>query len=143
MGAAGRLKLDGVGISLHGRVLVPPLSLAIDGGRVAVLMGPSGSGKSSLLAHLCGTLDPAFDVVGRVRLGGVALDGLPPEWRRIGILFQDDLLFPHLSVAENLAFGLPAGVRGRAERQEAVERALEDADLGGLGGRDPATLSGG
>jgi putative thiamine transport system ATP-binding protein len=143
IGDAGRLELDGVGISLHGRVLVPPLSLAIDGGRVAVLMGPSGSGKSSLLAHLCGTLDPAFDAVGRVRLRGVDLDGLPPERRRIGILFQDDLLFPHLSVAENLAFGLPAGVRGRAERREAVERALEDADLGGLGGRDPATLSGG
>jgi putative thiamine transport system ATP-binding protein len=143
IGDAGRLELDGVGISLHGRVLVPPLSLAIDGGRVAVLMGPSGSGKSSLLAHLCGTLDPAFDAVGRVRLRGVDLDDLPPERRRIGILFQDDLLFPHLSVAENLAFGLPAGVRGRAERREAVERALEDADLGGLGGRDPATLSGG
>jgi putative thiamine transport system ATP-binding protein len=143
IGDTGRLELDGVGISLHGRVLVPPLSLAIDGGRVAVLMGPSGSGKSSLLAHLCGTLDPAFDAVGRVRLRGVDLDGLPPERRRIGILFQDDLLFPHLSVAENLAFGLPAGVRGRAERREAVERALEDADLGGLGGRDPATLSGG
>ena len=139
----GRLELDGVGISLHGRVLVPPLSLAIDGGRVAVLMGPSGSGKSSLLAHLCGTLDPAFDAVGRVKLRGVDLDGLPPERRRIGILFQDDLLFPHLSVAENLAFGLPEGLRGRAERRETVERALEDADLGGLGGRDPATLSGG
>ena len=143
IGDTGRLELDGVGITLHGRVLVPPLSLAIDGGRVAVLMGPSGSGKSSLLAHLCGTLDPAFDAVGRVKLRGVDLDGLPPERRRIGILFQDDLLFPHLSVAENLAFGLPAGVRGRAERREAVERALEDADLGGLGGRDPATLSGG
>ncbi len=143
IGDTGRLELDGVGISLHGRVLVPPLSLAIDGGRVAVLMGPSGSGKSSLLAHLCGTLDPAFDAVGRVKLRGVDLDGLPPERRRIGILFQDDLLFPHLSVAENLAFGLPANVRGRAERREAVERAVEDADLGGLGGRDPATLSGG
>ena len=86
--------MDGVGISLHGRVLVPPLSLAIDGGRVAVLMGPSGSGKSSLLAHLCGTLDPVFDAVGRVKLRGVDLDGLPPERRRVGILFQDDLLFP-------------------------------------------------
>lgn len=139
---AHRLELSGVGISLHGRVLVPPLSLAIDGGRVAVLMGPSGSGKSSLLAHLCGTLDPVFDAVGRVTLRGVDLDGLPPEQRRVGILFQDDLLFPHLSVAENLAFGLPAALRG-AGRREAVERALDDADLGGLGGRDPATLSGG
>jgi putative thiamine transport system ATP-binding protein len=143
MGMAGRLELIGVGISLHGRVLVPPLSLAIDGGRVAVLMGPSGSGKSSLLAHLCGTLDPVFDTVGRATLGGVDLEGLPPERRRVGILFQDDLLFPHLSVAENLAFGLPAEVRGKAGRMLVVERALEDADLGGLGGRDPATLSGG
>jgi putative thiamine transport system ATP-binding protein len=143
MGMARRLELSGVGISLHGRVLVPPLSLAIDGGRVAVLMGPSGSGKSSLLAHLCGTLDPVFDTVGRATLGGVDLEGLPPERRRVGILFQDDLLFPHLSVAENLAFGLPAKVRGTTGRRQVVERALEDADLGGLGGRDPATLSGG
>ena len=103
MGAVLRLELSGVGISLHGRVLVPPLSLAIDGGRVAVLMGPSGSGKSSLLAHLCGTLDPVFDTVGRATLGGVDLEGLPPERRRVGILFQDDLLFPHLSVAADPA----------------------------------------
>jgi putative thiamine transport system ATP-binding protein len=143
MGAVLRLELSGVGISLHGRVLVPPLSLTIDGGRVAVLMGPSGSGKSSLLAHLCGTLDPVFETVGRATLGGVDLEGMPPERRRVGILFQDDLLFPHLSVAENLAFGLPAEVRGKAGRMLVVERALEDADLGGLGGRDPATLSGG
>jgi putative thiamine transport system ATP-binding protein len=143
MGTIRRLELSGVGISLHGRVLVPPLSLAIDGGHVAVLMGPSGSGKSSLLAHLCGTLDPVFDTVGRATLGGVDLEGLPPERRRVGILFQDDLLFPHLSVAENLAFGLPAEVRAKAGRMLVVERALEDADLGGLGGRDPATLSGG
>jgi putative thiamine transport system ATP-binding protein len=138
-----RLELDGVGLSLHGRVLIPPLSLTIEAGRVAVLMGPSGSGKSSLLAYLCGTLDPAFETVGRVVLGGVDLEGLPPERRRVGILFQDDLLFPHLSVAENLAFGLPATLRGRAQRREVVERALADADLAGLGGRDPATLSGG
>ncbi len=143
MGTMRRLELSGVGISLYGRVLVPPLSLAIDSGRVAVLMGPSGSGKSSLLAHLCGTLDPVFDTVGRATLGGVDLEGLPPERRRVGILFQDDLLFPHLSVAENLAFGLPAEVRGKAGRRQVVERALEDADLGGLGDRDPATLSGG
>jgi putative thiamine transport system ATP-binding protein len=140
---AHRLELDGVGLSLHGRVLVPPLSLTIEAGQVAVLMGPSGSGKTSLLAYLCGTLDPAFETVGRVVLGGVDLEGLPPERRRVGILFQDDLLFPHLSVAENLAFGLPATLRGREQRREVVERALADADLAGLGGRDPATLSGG
>ena len=109
IGDARRLELEGVGISLQGRVLVPPLSLVIDGGRVAVLMGPSGSGKSSLLAYLCGTLDPAFDAVGRVKLGGVDLEGLPPERRRVGILFQDDLLFPHLSVAVQCTVVAPVG----------------------------------
>ena len=106
-------------------------------------MGPSGCGKSSLLSYLCGTLEPAFRASGRVLLDGVAIDALPPERRRIGILFQDDLLFPHLSVGENLAFALPAAVRGRRERWARVEAALREADLAGFAGRDPATLSGG
>ncbi|WP_051512758.1 ATP-binding cassette domain-containing protein [Skermanella stibiiresistens] len=138
-----RLELDRVGLALDGRQLIAPLSLVIEGGRVAVLMGPSGSGKSSLLAHLCGTLPPQFEAAGRVTLDGADLTDLPPERRRVGILFQDDLLFPHMSVAENLAFGLVSRVRGRAERRAVVERALADADLAGFGGRDPATLSGG
>ena len=106
-------------------------------------MGPSGSGKSSLLSHLCGTLAPAFVARGRLWLDGRALDGLPPEQRRLGILFQDDLLFPHLSVGENLAFALPAAVRGRMARRKRVEQALAEADLAGMAARDPATLSGG
>ncbi|MBM3524910.1 MAG: ATP-binding cassette domain-containing protein, partial [Alphaproteobacteria bacterium] len=61
-------------------------------------MGPSGSGKSTLLAHLCGTLDPVFAAAGRIRIGADDLAGLPPHRRRLGILFQDDMLFPHLSV---------------------------------------------
>ena len=76
-------------------------------------------------------------------IGEQALDALPPERRRTGILFQDDLLFPHLSVGGNLAFALPPGVRGRTERRARIERALSDADLAGFADRDPATLSGG
>jgi putative thiamine transport system ATP-binding protein len=76
-------------------------------------------------------------------LGGRDVTALPPERRGIGILFQDDLLFPHLSLGENLAFGLSRRLRGRAARQAAVEDALEEAGLGGMAGRDPATLSGG
>jgi putative thiamine transport system ATP-binding protein len=78
-----------------------------------------------------------------VRLGGAEITGLPPERRRIGILFQDDLLFPHLSVSGNLAFGLPASTAGRAARAARIEQALAEADLAGFGDRDPATLSGG
>lgn len=137
------LMLEGVALTLGGHPLVGPLTLEVPAGRVTTVMGPSGCGKSSLLAFVAGTLDPVFGAAGRVALNGRALNGLPPERRRIGILFQDDLLFPHLSVGENLAFGLPATVRGRRARRAAVEQALEEAGLRGFFGRDPATLSGG
>ena len=137
------LVLDRLSLSFGERRLIDGLSLSIAAGEVATLMGPSGSGKSSVLALICGTLDPSFRCSGRVMLNGVVLDGLPPERRRVGILFQDDLLFPHLSVGENLAFGLVAAVRDRELRRQRIEAALEEADLAGFAGRDPATLSGG
>jgi putative thiamine transport system ATP-binding protein len=136
------LVLDAVSVSVGARTLFPPLSLHLPRGEVATLMGPSGCGKSSLLAFLCGTLDPALTASGGVVLDGMPLDRLPPERRRIGILFQDDLLFPHLSVGENLAFGVPPGL-SRSERRARVEAALAEAELAGFADRDPATLSGG
>ena len=123
--------------------MIAPLTLTVAPGEVTTVMGPSGSGKSSLLAFVCGTLDPAVRAEGEVLLDGVAVTALPPERRRVGILFQDDLLFPHLSVAENLAFGLPPRIKGRRARLERAEAALAEADLAGFGARDPATLSGG
>ncbi len=140
---AGRLELRGVGLRANGRVLIAPFDLTVAAGQVATVMGPSGCGKSSLLAYICGTLDPGLQADGRVLLAGEDVTALPPERRRIGILFQDDLLFPHLSVAENLAFGLPPDVRDRAARQERIGAALAEAGLAGFGERDPATLSGG
>lgn len=136
------LELRDVRIALDGRELVA-VDLTIAPGEVVTLMGPSGSGKSSLLGHICGTLPDAFDVSGQVVLDGVSLDGLPPQDRHVGILFQDDLLFPHLSVCGNLAFALPASIKGRANRRERVEKALKSADMDGFADRDPATLSGG
>jgi putative thiamine transport system ATP-binding protein len=106
-------------------------------------MGPSGCGKSSLLAFMAGTLEPVFEAQGRVQVGETDLAALTPELRRMGILFQDDLLFPHLSVAGNLAFALPASVQPKALRRARIEQALADAGLAGFGDRDPATLSGG
>ena len=140
--AASGLRLEAVQVALRGRALVE-LTLHIAPGEIAVVMGPSGSGKSTLLSAVCGTLDPSFAMSGRIVLDGRRIDTLPPERRGVGILFQDDLLFPHLSVGGNLAFGLPHEVKGRAARRARVEEALASADLAGLADRDPATLSGG
>jgi putative thiamine transport system ATP-binding protein len=136
------LRLIGVCLRVGGSDLLRDFDLAVGPGAVTTVMGPSGCGKSSLLSYVCGTLEPAFEASGEVWLNGAAIHELPAERRRVGILFQDDLLFPHLSVGENLAFALPPAVRGR-ERRQRIEAALAEADLAGFGKRDPATLSGG
>ena len=137
------LVLRQVALTHRGQRFFGPLSLAVAPGEVVTVMGPSGCGKSSLLAYICGTLDPALEGSGRVLLNGIDLGGRPPEERRIGILFQDDLLFPHLSVAGNLAFGLPAALRDRKARRARIEEALAEADMAEFYDRDPVTLSGG
>jgi putative thiamine transport system ATP-binding protein len=137
------LRLDHVQLSVGGRLLFGPLSATVESGQCLTLMGPSGCGKSSLLAYMAGTLESAFDAGGGVFIGQRALVSLPPEKRRLGILFQDDLLFPHLTVGGNLAFALPANVRPMAARQQRIDQALADAGLAGYAKRDPATLSGG
>jgi putative thiamine transport system ATP-binding protein len=143
VGGAAGLALHRVTIRLSERTLIGPLDAAVEPGECLTLMGPSGCGKSTLLNFLAGTLDAAFDADGRVTIGQIDLTDVPPERRRIGILFQDDLLFPHLSVGGNLAFALPATVRPQARRRERIEAALGEAGLAGFAERDPATLSGG
>jgi putative thiamine transport system ATP-binding protein len=141
--SAKTLSLRGVRIALPDRELIRHLSIDIAPGEVMTLMGASGSGKSTLLAYIGGFLQPPFVASGEVSIGTRRLNDEPPHARRAGILFQDDLLFPHLSVAGNLLFGVPAAVRSRAERRRAVDEALSEAGLTGYGERDPATLSGG
>ena len=136
------LTLDGVVIRRDERALVD-ISDHVAPGEVLTVMGPSGSGKSTLLSYIIGTLDGAFDAKGRVVLNGADITDLAPEQRHVGILFQDELLFPHLSVGDNLAFGLRASVKGRAARRQRIESALEDIGLAGFADRDPETLSGG
>lgn len=136
------LYLDEVAIRLDGRVLLS-LTHHIPPGWVLTVMGPSGAGKSSLLAFLGGFLDPAFTARGRAYVDGIDITALPPEERHAGILFQDPLLFPHMSVAGNLMFALPQSVKGRAERRKRAEAALEGVEMAGMGDRDPAILSGG
>ena len=120
-----------------------PSTARVAPGEVFTVMGPSGSGKSTLLAFIGGFLDPAFSASGRVFIDGADLTGLAAQDRHAGILFQDPLLFPHMSVGANLAFAIPASVKGRSARAALADAALEDVGLAGMGERDPDTLSGG
>lgn len=121
--------------------IITGLYFSVPCGVVHTVMGPSGSGKSSLLAAVCGTLAPIFAFDGTISLAGLRLENLPIQQRRVGILFQDDLLFAHMTVRENLLFAVPAGPR--AHRESQVAQALMDLEMPGFADADPATLSGG
>jgi putative thiamine transport system ATP-binding protein len=136
------LYLDQVSIALNGRLLLG-ITHHVAPGSVLTVMGPSGSGKSTLLAYVGGFLDPMFRASGKVFVDGGELTALPAEERHAGILFQDPLLFPHMSVAGNLVFAIPSSVKGREKRLAAAEVMLKGVGLEGAGERDPATLSGG
>lgn len=136
------LQIIDVCLYLEGRRLFSPLNIEVRPPYPTTLMGPSGSGKSSLLNWLSGHLPAAFKAEGKAYLDGQWLENIPPHQRRIGILFQDDLLFPHLNVSENLAFGVPRSF-SPAARQQQVRQALAQAGLEEFGMRDPQTLSGG
>ncbi|MDD9911194.1 MAG: ATP-binding cassette domain-containing protein [Ahrensia sp.] len=132
---------DGVRIALNGRTLLD-IQANVEAGQTLTIMGPSGSGKSSLLAYTGGFLGPAFEASGAILLNGQDVTQLPAYRRHTGILFQDPLLFPHMSVGGNLIFAVPQSIRG-AERDERVAQALAHAELPDFADRDPATLSGG
>lgn len=132
------LALRQVSLRLGDRVLLAPFTLEVAAGDIVTLMGPSGSGKSSLLCFIGGDLAGAVTAKGEVLVEGVAVTSLAPERRRIGRLFQDDFLFPHMTVAENLLFGM-----GGADRQARMALALAEAGLEGFAERAPDTLSGG
>jgi putative thiamine transport system ATP-binding protein len=135
------LELRDVVITKRGVPLLA-ISKVVGSGEVLSIMGPSGVGKSTLLAFITGTLAPDFEASGRVILDGHDITDAPPHARRVGILFQDDLLFPHMSVGANLAFGLQVG-GSKLERQQKIAEALSEVGLSGFEDRDPATLSGG
>ncbi|PIL21436.1 hypothetical protein P775_04560 [Puniceibacterium antarcticum] len=138
---ADALILQNVRITRNEALLVA-INHSIAAGEVLTVMGPSGVGKSTLLSYVAGTLAPDFEASGMVCLGATDITALPPARRGIGILFQDDLLFPHLSVGSNLAFGLGSGGT-RADRRRRIDDALCEIGLKGYANRDPATLSGG
>lgn len=119
------------------------LTADVQPGAVLTVMGPSGSGKSTLLSFIGGFLDPVFEAAGTVSVDDVDLLSLAPQARRAGILFQDPLLFPHMSVGANVAFAIPTDVSDRRQRRKIAADILTEMDLGGFDERDPATLSGG
>ncbi len=136
-----RLEVEGLRRFFGGRAVVDDVSLSIAAGQVTCLLGPSGCGKSTTLRIIAG--------VDRQDAGRILSDGkvvsddtlhLPPEERAIGLMFQDFALFPHLSVADNVGFGLARRAPGRAAR---VDQLLERVALSGFGPKFPHELSGG
>ena len=135
------LKDLSIGYDEGGSSLIAGLSVSIANGSLRLLQGPSGCGKSTLLSVVSGTAPPSVNWSGDVLLDGLSVTSRRAEDRGIGLMFQDPLLFPHMSVGDNLAFGLAA--RYRRHRRQRVEAALEMSGLVGFADRDPATLSGG
>lgn len=136
------LKVKALTLTLQGRTLLNGVDFHTEKGEILTLMGASGSGKSTLLVWMAGALDDTFQASGQLWLNERRCDTLPTERRRIGILFQDALLFDHFSVGQNLLLALPRTIP-RDRRRPKVEAALADAGLSGFYARDPATLSGG
>jgi putative thiamine transport system ATP-binding protein len=142
------LEIDIERLGTAAQTLVQGLHLHVSAGEILTLMGPSGCGKSSVLAATAGTLASVSEGLqplqfeGRVRLNGRDLTALPTHLRGVGLVFQDALLFAHMTVAENLLFAVCRALPP-AQRQARVQQALQEAELSGLGERDPSTLSGG
>lgn len=125
-----------------GEVLFPSLNFAVQKGDILCLMGPSGCGKSTLLDVIAGHLARDFSYTGGIWLNGIQLDGVAAHQRDVGILFQDDLLFPHLCVWENLAFALPNSIKGAARKATAIN-ALNNISLSKIVASYPDQISGG
>jgi putative thiamine transport system ATP-binding protein len=135
------LVLDAIAVTHMGHAILKPFSGRIEGGEIVTVMGRSGSGKTSLLSAIAGDLPQPLQGSGQIFLNEKDITLLRPEQRRIGRLFQDDFLFPHLSVAENLLFGMARGPK--PDRMAIVTKVLERAELSGFEDRAPHTLSGG
>jgi ABC-type sugar transport system ATPase subunit len=136
------LRVDGLShaYSAGGRPALSAVDLAVEPGELVAVVGPSGSGKSTLLRLIAGLLPAA---TGTVSLGGQDVTTLPPERRPVGMVFQGAALFPHLSVAANIGFGLAVRRTPKGERVARVQAVADRLGLGELLERRPEQLSGG
>jgi thiamine transport system ATP-binding protein len=135
------VELDGVSVAFDGVAAVEDVSLTVADGEFFTLVGPSGCGKTTTLRAVAGLESPD---AGAVRVGGEDVTDRPPEDRDAGIVFQNYALFGHMTVRENVAYGLHfADPPGDATRDERVDELLAMVDMAGMGDRDPTSLSGG
>ncbi|NRB25286.1 ATP-binding cassette domain-containing protein [Shewanella sp.] len=136
----GSLQIQQLVLSRQGTPLLS-LDETIKGGEVLTIMGPSGSGKSTLLNWLAGMLPLGFTATGQLYLNTIKITDAPSHMRHIGLLYQDPLLFPHLSVAGNIAFAMPKG--DPKKRRHDISQALSQLGMRGMELRRPQSLSGG
>jgi putative spermidine/putrescine transport system ATP-binding protein len=138
--AAAAVHVSGLRKRYGDVVALAGVDLVIGAGEFFTLLGPSGSGKTTLLRLIAGFERPD---AGRIELGGSDVTRVPPYARNVNTVFQDYALFPHMTVAQNIEYGLRVRRVPRADRRDKVDRALEMVRLSGLGDRKPAQLSGG
>jgi putative thiamine transport system ATP-binding protein len=136
------LEVSGAFARIAERTLYEDVAFKVAPGECLTILGRSGSGKSTLLSFIAGTTDPGLRTGGILRLGGRRIDMLRPEKRRIGIVFQDAGLFPHMTGLKNLLFAMPRG-GGRDERRRRGLAALEQVSAAHLAGVLPGAMSGG
>ncbi len=135
-----QLVLQNLTKSFRGVPAVQDLWLTVEAGEIVSLLGPSGCGKSTTLQLIAGILRPDS---GQIELGDRTLNRVPPEQRSVALILQKGLLFPHLSVGENVAFGLKMQGMNRREREKKAIAMLQQVQLDGFAQRQPAELSGG
>lgn len=120
------------------------LSAEVAKGEVLTVMGPSGAGKSTLLQAIAGQLKAPFSIAGQIIANGVVINDMDAHLRKVGIMFQDALLFEHMTVGENIAFAMPADrQKNKQMKRDAINELLAAVDLDGIADRAVNTLSGG
>ena len=134
------LKVNGLSCSYNNQRVVDDINLTVEDGEFVVLLGPSGCGKSTTLKMIAGLVEPE---VGQIELDGNDITGLTPGQRKLAMVFQSYALFPHLTVAENILFGLQARKVDKQEQQKRLKSVVELVDLGPQLSKKPGQLSGG
>lgn len=120
------------------------LSAEVAKGEVLTVMGPSGAGKSTLLQAVAGQLKAPFSIAGQIKINGVVINDMDAHLRKVGIMFQDALLFEHMTVGENIAFAIPADrQKNKQMKRDSINELLAAVDLDGIADRAVNTLSGG